>query len=245
MLRSASLVRAAARAAGAALVLLSACGSSTDERPSTAAGPGEPSRRAATRAGAGQDAAPPPPAPTTPPPPTPAPGGTIKFVTYNVAGLADFISAGTPSQTTPLISPKLNPFDLVVVQEDFSYHAALVSQNRHPFVVAPRTAPLPKAYGDGLALLSRMATGAVDHDEWKTCNGTIDAGSDCLAAKGFMRVVVTVAPGVEHRRLRPSYRRRARRRRCQGARRAGGADSRRRSTPPRRTARSSSPATRT
>src|SRR5688572_5820705 len=56
----------------------------------------------------------------SPPPPPIAPSaGTIRFLTYNVAGLPEGVSKSHPAANTPLMSPLLNDFDLVVVQEDF------------------------------------------------------------------------------------------------------------------------------
>jgi hypothetical protein len=76
-------------------------------------------------------------------PAAPRVDGTLKFVTYNVGGLADFISSGTPSQTTPQISPKLNAFDVVAVQEDFEFHDELISQLTFEFQVKPGKGSFP------------------------------------------------------------------------------------------------------
>jgi hypothetical protein len=136
--------------------------------------------------------------------PTPAeggaarPDGSFKFVSYNVGGLADALSAGSPSKTMPLISPLLNPYDLVVVQEDFEYHDKLASQVTHQFGVKPNKAgSFTSFYGDGLAAFSRLSLGTADHKTWNDCNGTFGSKNDCLADKGFVRVVATVAPGKE------------------------------------------------
>lgn len=121
----------------------------------------------------------------------------VHVLTYNVGGLADFISSGTPSQTTPQISPKLNPFDLVLVQEDFAHHDKLISQITHAYRHDPGRASFPKLYGDGLAVFSRRPIGETDREQWDDCNGTTGSKNDCLAEKGFVRLVVTLAPGVE------------------------------------------------
>jgi endonuclease/exonuclease/phosphatase family metal-dependent hydrolase len=175
---------------------------------------------ASVAAACGDDAAPPsdtvasdnttkPPvasAPTGNEPAAPAPApaatapkvdGTFTFVSYNVGGLADFISAGSPSETTPLISPMLNPFDVVVVQEDFEYHKKLVSQLTFPFQVKPGGASFPKVYGDGLATFSRFQTGEVTKEQWDDCNGTTGSKNDCLAEKGFRCVMITLEAGVD------------------------------------------------
>lgn len=129
--------------------------------------------------------------------PMDAPRDTFVFASYNVAGLADVLSPGTPSKTAPQISPLLNAFDLVVVQESFAYHDELTSALTFPYEVRPGRASLPKVYGDGLAVFSRFALGDVVHEEWDECHGTFDAKNDCLAEKGFRGTAVTVAPGIE------------------------------------------------
>lgn len=121
---------------------------------------------------------------------------SVRFLTYNVGGLADFLSAGKPSVTTPQISPKLNPFDLVVVQEDFSYHDKLVAQISHEYVHVPGKASLPKVYGDGLALFSRLRILEANREEWGECHGLTGNKNDCLAKKGFVHLRIEIAPDV-------------------------------------------------
>ncbi len=105
------------------------------------------------------------------------------MLTYNVAGLPQGISGGNPIVNTPLISPKLNPFDLVYVQEDFSYHAQLISQVTHTFKSVPLSTG--GALGDGLNRLARFQFSGFTRKAWDVCHGTFDSGSDCLTKKGF------------------------------------------------------------
>ena len=51
--------------------------------------------------------------------------GSFNILSYNVGGLPEIISSSTPSKYTKLISPKLNDFDVVNVQEDFLYNSTL------------------------------------------------------------------------------------------------------------------------
>src|SRR3954464_1761273 len=53
-------------------------------------------------------------------------GGQFRLLTYNVAGLPQVVSPSTPRQNIPLVSPLLNAYDVVLVQEDFSYHELLL-----------------------------------------------------------------------------------------------------------------------
>ena len=109
--------------------------------------------------------------------------GSFSVLTYNVAGLPQGISGGNPTVNTPLISPLLNPFDLVYVQEDFSFHAALVSAVTHAYLSLPLATG--GALGDGLNRLARFPFSGFAREAWQVCYGTIDSGSDCLTKKGF------------------------------------------------------------
>lgn len=59
--------------------------------------------------------------------------GVLDVLTYNVAGLPEGISSSNPATNTPLLAPKLAPYGLVHVQEDFNYHAALYAGDNHPY----------------------------------------------------------------------------------------------------------------
>ena len=122
--------------------------------------------------------------------------GSLLVATYNVAGLPQAISSAQPATNTPLISPRLNVFDLVLAQEDFAYHPQLVSAATHPFVLAPKAAPSPTDLGDGLAVLSRLKLSTATHVKWTACNGYIDAKNDCLTSKGYLKTTLELKPGV-------------------------------------------------
>ena len=145
----------------------------------------------------------------------PPPTGTFTTLTYNVAGLPEGLSGSNPSVNTPLISPLLNAYDLVLVQEDWIdaagvdfFHDDLVSQVTHPFRSTPAPAPngtdprRPEALvADGLNRLSRFPFGAVTRQMWPHCFGGLDTSDggagDCLSQKGFSVARTTLAPGVE------------------------------------------------
>lgn len=108
--------------------------------------------------------------------------GQFSVLTYNVAGLPDLFSSGSPATNTVKISPLLNDFDMVVVQEDFSYHSDLLSQNNHPFKSAHSG---DIAVGDGMNLFSRFSYTDFARIKWNDCYGVFDSGTDCLTPKGF------------------------------------------------------------
>jgi hypothetical protein len=154
----------------------------------------------------------------------PIASGEFSLLTYNVAGLPQEISTENPQQNIPLISPKLEPYDIVVTQEDFdwwvpaldgldfvNYHTRLRAQTTHPHVTGQHPGPaavgidgsdperpLPLV-GDGLGILSRYPLADVVRTPWEHCFGggdTSDGGAgDCLAMKGFAVATVTLAPG--------------------------------------------------
>lgn len=145
--------------------------------------------------------------------------GRVRALTYNVAGLPEPLSGSEPSVNTPLISPRLNAYDLVLVQEDWIdpdppvppwdfHHDDLISQVTHPYRSTPATPPVgtdprrPEALvADGLNRLSRYPFGSVTRRMWTGCFGgadTSDGGAgDCLALKGFSVARTEVDPGVE------------------------------------------------
>ncbi|MFM7068139.1 MAG: hypothetical protein ACKOYM_01645, partial [Actinomycetes bacterium] len=53
--------------------------------------------------------------------PLPNPPGEFSLLSYNVAGLPQEISKEQPALHMPLISPRLNPYDVVLTQENFDW----------------------------------------------------------------------------------------------------------------------------
>jgi len=119
--------------------------------------------------------------------------GSFSVLTYNVAGLPDLISQSHPAKFNALISPLLNDFDLVLVQEDFYYHDDLASSASHPHVSPPGTGGI---LGDGLARFSTFPFTNVVHVPWEQCHGRLGYANDCLTPKGFSFATHQPAPGV-------------------------------------------------
>jgi hypothetical protein len=147
--------------------------------------------------GNGPDAStevPPPPPPK--PDAEPEPDGTFETLTYNVAGLPAIISGGNPADNTKIISPLLNKYDLVTVQEDFSYHDELISQSDHEYKSDPSETSITNSLGDGLNRLSDFPFVDFQRYTWEKCNGIVDADNDCLTRKGFSVATHEIAPGL-------------------------------------------------
>lgn len=117
---------------------------------------------------------------------------SFEVLAYNVAGLPEGVSGSSPLKNTPLISPRLNAFDLVLVQEDFTYHAALVASATHPYQSDTVTL---QNQSDGLNTLSVFPFSAFTRSSWAHCNGVFDQGSDCLTKKGFTRAALDLGNG--------------------------------------------------
>ncbi|MGW6012144.1 jacalin-like lectin [Streptomyces sp. NPDC055210] len=114
--------------------------------------------------------------------------GTFNVLTYNVAGLPDGLSSGNPATNTPLLAPRLGAYDIVNVQEDFNYHAALYAGDNHPYRTAT-SGGVP--FGDGLNTLSDYTFEDFERVGWNNCTGT-----NCLTPKGFSLARVRLVEGV-------------------------------------------------
>lgn len=141
--------------------------------------------------------------------------GSLLALTYNVAGLPEGISGSHPEANTPLIAPRLNAYDLVLLQESWKtpdpnplaplrvYHEILEAGSQHPYRSVSATHPLgtdplrPSAIlGDGLNRFSIFRFDSVDRQRWTGCH---DTAADCLALKGFSmaRMVLPVGGVVD------------------------------------------------
>lgn len=121
--------------------------------------------------------------------------GTIHALTYNVAGLPQGISGSNPVRNTPQMSGKLNAYDLVVVQEDFWYHAVLERDARHTYRSAPLTTHTTLV-NDGLNTFSATPFGDFTRVRWSVFHGIFGHGNDGLSSKGFSAARHELAPGV-------------------------------------------------
>ena len=141
----------------------------------------------------------------------PATSGEFIALTYNVAGLPQAISGSDPETNSPLISPLLNAYDLVLLQEDwadpveaaplFFYHHEIVAEANHPYQSEPAPAPMgtdlrrfptgPPLIADGLNRLSRFEFGTLERHMWEMCHGelAVEAAEALLGALGLDEVI--------------------------------------------------------
>jgi len=122
--------------------------------------------------------------------------GQFEALTYNVAGLPQGFSKSDPERNIPKISSMLNAYDLVLVQEDFSYHSELIRDITHPHRSIPKEKST--AYvNDGLNRFSRFPWNEFERQQWPSCFGDANEGSgDCLAEKGFSFARTQLSDGV-------------------------------------------------
>lgn len=130
--------------------------------------------------------------------------GTFTTLTYNVAGLPQGVNDDQfPEQHQPVISPLLDDYDVVVLQEDFGFYTDLLRADAdHEYQSEPHpgpevTNPIGRdsaAVGDGLNVLSDLP---IDEEltrvPWDDC---APAAADCLSLKGFASTPLEVADGV-------------------------------------------------
>jgi hypothetical protein len=147
--------------------------------------------------------------------------GDFTAVTYNVAGLPEGLSGSNPAVNTQYISPLLNDYDLVLVQEDWLtpdpnplgaslrvFHDVLSAEAQHPHRSVPAPCPVganplrtSALVSDGLNEFSRFAFRDLTRVAWEGCFGSLDTSdrgaADCMAMKGFSVAPHVFAAGVE------------------------------------------------
>ncbi|WP_179282935.1 MULTISPECIES: jacalin-like lectin [Paenibacillus] len=123
-----------------------------------------------------------------------AASGSFNIISYNVGGLPSLVSSSKPQEYTVQISPKLNDYDIINVQEDFNYHNQLISQVTLPYLT--QTSGLA-GFGSGLNSLSRYSFRDLKRVTWNKRSGLFDNGSDELTPKGFTAATYEIAPGVK------------------------------------------------
>ena len=124
-----------------------------------------------------------------------ATAGTFSVLSYNIAGLPQGLSSAPGDRTadTTQIGQRLGPFDVVHVEEDFNYHAALYAADTTHAYRTPTSGGA--GVGSGLNTLSDLPYDVDDFErvQWDACQ--IDSG-DCLTPKGFTFMKVRIADGV-------------------------------------------------
>lgn len=117
---------------------------------------------------------------------TAATNGKFTALSYNVAGLPSILQGndvpGDKTENSRQIGSYFAQYgyDLIHMQEDFNYHAAIYETDDHPFRTAT-SGGVP--FGSGLNSISSSDWINYTRVKWDVCSNA--SGSDCLTPKGF------------------------------------------------------------
>ncbi|KAK7753046.1 hypothetical protein SLS62_004996 [Diatrype stigma] len=126
-----------------------------------------------------------------------ATSGEFNILTMNVAGLPEFLNnnevPGDKTTNSGTIGAKFAEYgyDIIHVQEDFNYHAAIYETDTHPYRTAT-SGGVP--FGSGLNTLSNFDWINFARVKWETCSNA--SGADCLTPKGFTFMRAQIDDGV-------------------------------------------------
>ncbi|WP_067825045.1 jacalin-like lectin [Nocardia inohanensis] len=120
--------------------------------------------------------------------------GALEVLAYNIAGLPEILSSATTPReaATTEIGRRIGDYDVVHVEEDFNYHAALYTGDSHPYRT-PTSGGVP--FGSGLNTVARLPYDTDDFQRVKWDDCSIGSG-DCLTPKGFTFARHRLADGV-------------------------------------------------
>ncbi|KAK0706058.1 Endonuclease/exonuclease/phosphatase [Lasiosphaeria miniovina] len=125
-----------------------------------------------------------------------ATAGKLSILSMNVAGLPAILNSndvpGDKTTNAETIGSKFAEYDydVIHVQEDFNYHAAIYRTDNHPFRTAT-SGGVP--FGSGLNTLSKLDWVQFERVKWATCSDA--SSSDCLTPKGFTFMRAAISAG--------------------------------------------------
>ena len=119
--------------------------------------------------------------------------GEFSFLTYNVAGIHNLFSPLKNKKNMKAIGERLNEFDIVVLQENFSYYKLLNGPLNFAY---KKKADRWGVFGNGLMRVSQTPFTEYKSFKWPKCSGVFKRLNDCLANKGFTVARHEVSPGV-------------------------------------------------
>ena len=121
----------------------------------------------------------------------------LSVLTYNIHGLPSWIARDDPPARIPQILSIAQPYDVVLLQEDFAHHDAVVAASPFAHLVRGNPAWLeaPLFQGAGLTILSRFAATESAREPYDVCNGWVSAANDCFGHKGFVMARLALPDG--------------------------------------------------
>ena len=119
--------------------------------------------------------------------------GTFSVLTYNIHGLPPQITGDDTTERIEKITPLLNGYDFVGLQEDFmdENHLIIEEGTEHSSIHRFDDIQEDRFYGSGLSFLGyREQEISSDYQEihFDSCYGYVDHASDCLSSKGFQKI---------------------------------------------------------
>jgi endonuclease/exonuclease/phosphatase family metal-dependent hydrolase len=118
----------------------------------------------------------------------------ISVLSYNVHGLPSFAVDDDPAARMPQISQRLNAYDVALLQEDWTWFAALDSAATHPLKERGGGAD-PPLFHSGLSSFARARLVDATRESLGACSGWLGGANDCLADKGFLRLRLRLGDG--------------------------------------------------
>lgn len=141
----------------------------------------------------------------------------VSVLSYNILGLPEFVAKRDREKWMPIIARRSCPYNIVLFQEDFTYHD-LLRRNAgcHKFIrQAPGAASTTggtafgmrfsnlsklvtggKLFGSGLAVFTRHVVTRNAGISYGVCKGYTDYQQDCLSDKGAQLVTIKFASGI-------------------------------------------------
>ncbi len=122
----------------------------------------------------------------------------ISVLSYNIHGLPAWIAWDEPGVRSARIGKLLNSYDVVLLQEDFVYHAVLAREASQAIIrrgngarskLFGLTSPLCGTCGSGLTFLAGFSPNlllALDRRPFLVCSGWLRSGQDCWVTKGLL-----------------------------------------------------------
>ena len=122
------------------------------------------------------------------------PTGRFRMLNYNIAGLPSLNPSSGKTDLQRRLGQTLaaDDFDLIAVQEDFSYDRAFSSSLGMPYRTYGSQSVVT---GDGLNLFSKTPIYNVAREGWEMKGGMLWEG-DIVSQKGFLYAAVEIADGV-------------------------------------------------
>lgn len=122
----------------------------------------------------------------------------LQVLTYNVRGLPGWLAGDKPEVRLPEIARRLDPFDIVLLQEDFAFPDVFARLEGWSRLRGQEAGGWSAVYGAGLTVLSRLpAVDAPKRRTYDTCAGWLGGAMDCFATKGTVMVRVAADDGTE------------------------------------------------